>query len=181
MGKFIPDSLKNAVQEEISKIEDFKRILSEEEIEAYIGKVVEFYEDIDNKGKVYFDGSRHWVFIQTPEPNEDEEGNTVNKPRKIESKYTDGYVYNWRVKFNKGPINISFATGAQIKALGWNNFVLVTGKLRIQYKIGSSNEYYSTLEEVAKALNLVSVDELENQQYYELYSFRIWQVIDNDE
>lgn len=173
MGNLIPDDFKQSVKKQCDRIERFKRILSEEEIKQKIGKCIDFYRKHKFIGKIYNDNLRDWIFIQTPERNIGSDGTILNKPIPSE---TIENSYRWRVVSpGLGEITI-WASEQQIIDLGWGSERLVTGKVKLQYKI--PNNYLNSLEAVAKALNIPTIDELTEDEYSKAYSINIYQVIE---
>ena len=185
MEKFIPEDLKNLVKSQLDKIETFSKILSPEEIKKKIVKVIVFYKNPENAGKVYDDKSRSWIFIRTPEPLYDdppkigEDGKKIptNIPIPTVSNFNSNEInYRWTCKFTLGQASL-FLSKKQLAECGWNKDLLVTGRLTRRYKVLNSESFYKTLEDVAKVLNIPTVAELSGDEYITFYTVSVYQVI----
>lgn len=169
MTQYIPTNFKKAIKQKLDGIEILRKLLDPDEIEKLIPKFLKFYEDPKNENKIFNDGFRDWIILQTPEKSK------IAKPKKSNSEISDDN-YLWFCKFKLGQLNL-FATKEQIGALGWNSTILCTGKLNRQYKLIGQSDYYKTLELLAKAFNL-ELDEITNNDYLVSYSSNFYQLIE---
>jgi len=185
MSKFIPEDLKNLVKSQLDKIETFSKVLSPNEIKEKIVKVIAFYKNPENAGKVYDDKSRSWIFIRTPEPLYDDPPKidaagkpiATNMPIPTESKFNSGEIhYRWNCKFTLGQASM-FLSKEQLGEAGWNKDLLITGRLSRRYKVLNSETFHKTLEDVAKTLNIPTVAELSDDEYITFYTISVYQVI----
>ncbi|MHA1291107.1 MAG: hypothetical protein ACTSQJ_00395 [Promethearchaeota archaeon] len=176
-SSFIPDDFKKKIKKQLDKIEIFKRILSDAEIEARIGKFLEFEKNPDNAEKIFNDGTRDWIFLQSPEMEVGvKKGKKValNAPREVESEFSDDNRL-WICKFKLGQISV-FGTKEQFIEMGFGNIVIITGRLKAQYKLIGTQEFHSSLEAMCKAYNR-EVDDLTEEDFLVTYSINIYQVI----
>ena len=168
MTKFIPTDLGKIVKDQLDKIERFKKILTDVEIEDRMPMFIKHYKDPKNKNKIYTDNARDWLFIQTPEIELDEENEPTNGPLETNSKFNNDEEdpnCRWSCVFKLGQISV-FATESQFEKMRPNTLSIVTGKYKTQYRFPGSSGYYKNLEEVAKALNKSSITELTEDEDY---------------
>jgi len=167
---FIPKEFKEKTKKDLDKIEIFKRELTADEIREKMLKFIEFYEQNEEPDNFYFDGSADWVMIQSPAPTEDES----NGPREAESEFTDDN-YLWICKYASGQISV-FGTAKQMQEIGWDNNVIVRGKLNRKFRMANSRDFYKSLTEMCK-MNGWNMEDLTPENYYIFYSINVYQVI----
>lgn len=167
---FIPKNLKEEMEETLDDIEIFQRILLGEELEEKSDKFVEFIKENRDNDKIFNDGLADWVYIKSPEENEN------YKPRPVESEFSnDNYLYVCKCKL--GPISV-FGTLKELEEIGWDNGVAIRGNFRRKYKIiGASGDYYKSLKDLCEEYLKDVKDVVKGDDYFESYSINIHQVV----
>ncbi|MFX0023748.1 MAG: hypothetical protein ACFE9S_15585 [Candidatus Hermodarchaeota archaeon] len=169
MTQFIPTNFRKQIKQKLDEIEILRKFLDPDEIEKIIPKFLKFYEDPENEAKIFNDGFRDWIILQTPEKSK------LAKTKEAKSDFSEDN-HLWICKFKLGQLNV-FGTLNQMKELGWNSTVLTTGKLNIQYKLIGQKEYYKTLETLVKDFNL-EPDRISKDDYVISYSYNLYQLIE---
>ena len=158
------------IRESLKGIEMFRRTLDEEELKAILPRVIEFYDEHADDRQFFNDGSRDYVFIQSPEESNE------NKPKEIKSKFSEGKRFMWWCKCKIGSITV-FLTQEQALEIGWDSIACIVGRLQVQYKpTDGEKRYFKSLKALAEYLQ-IDEDELDDDDFFRVYNINADQVI----
>ena len=168
MSKLLSNDFKKKVKGQLDKIDFFRKLITEEEIENIKPIFEKFTMDPKNDESVFNDGSRNWIVLQSPEKND------FTKPTPSKSEFsTDQHL--WICKFHLGTISV-FGTLDLFRLVHYDSVAIITGKVTVKYR-SFNKGYFKTLEELAKDIG-VDILELTENHFKIAYSINIYQVIE---
>jgi len=182
------DKVKKEVLESLKPYDVRRTTYSEEELEEFMGDVVEFYSNHPSDVDVYRRGNNCILLIHTPKEIKDKEGNIINKPQKYESSFSDTQYLlrncSFKIHGEQRPISI-FASKETWASLG--NFYdkkafALCSQLKKRYSrlgdLGENNKPVILPElEFLKRHELDSLNDLDDSEYVVYYTANVTQFI----
>jgi len=174
------------ITENLDSYERSKFTLDDDDINAIMPKVVEFYNNHPKDQDVYRDENGVILLIQTPKAIKGKDGKLVNAPEGYDSKWNEGtkqYLIRnckFRIYGETKPISI-FASDEEWKKMGTiydKKAFIKASSLQQRYKKIGSDEKAMSLSLFLKKYELEDIEEIDESEYIVYYTVNISQVIE---